>query len=355
MFNRRQKCQPSVIYIEQIISFGLVLVLLLAETGCARGISSKKETSIPGTITEEPEIVSETVSMGNDVTHFSIDDTISDVIHQPLFTGFGQFILPLERGYDENMPLSGVSTLLPYHSHIDPQVAVDTMNHMLDEVAAGKTIFYPIYDDSKMQAHTGLFFFRGKPGAPFAVISAGGGFSYVGSIHEGFPLAIQLAEQGYNAFVIQYRTSGAKVACEDLAAAISFIFANAENLEVSTEDYSLWGGSAGARMAAYLGSYGPAAFGGDELPRPATVVMQYTNHSEYTENDPPTFVVIGENDSIASPSTMEQRVNALKAAGIDTEFHKYPNLGHGFGLGIGTSAEGWPDLAVAFWEKHIDK
>lgn len=83
--------------------------------------------------------------------------------------------------------------------------------------------------------------------------------------------------------------------------------------------------------------------------------MQYTNHSEYTENDPPTFVVIGENDSIASPSTMEQRVNALKAAGIDTEFHKYPNLGHGFGLGIGTSAEGWPDDAVAFWEKHIDE
>lgn len=108
-------------------------------------------------------------------------------------------------------------------------------------------------------------------------------------------------------------------------------------------------------MAAYLGSYGPAAFGGDELPRPATVVMQYTGHSEYTKNDPPTFVVIGENDGIASPSTMEWRVNALEAAGIDTEFHKYPNLGHGFGLGIGTSAEGWSDDAVAFWEKHIDK
>ena len=73
MFNRRQKCQPSVIYIEQIISFGLVLVLLLAETGCTSGISSKNETSIPGTISEEPEIVSETVSMGNGVTHFSID------------------------------------------------------------------------------------------------------------------------------------------------------------------------------------------------------------------------------------------------------------------------------------------
>ena len=28
---------------------------------------------------------------------------------------------------------------------------------------------------------------------------------------------------------------------------------------------------------------------------------------------------------------------------------------HGFGLGIGTSAEGWINDAVKFWEKHIDK
>lgn len=338
---------------KQIISLSLLLILLLAELGCASGISSKKGTSIPGTITTEPQIVSETASKENKVIYFSIDNTISDVIHQPLFTGFGQFILPLERGYDEDMPLSRVSTLLPYHSNIDPQSVVDTMNHMLDDIAAGNIRFYPIYTDKKMQEHTGLFFFRGKPGAPFAIISAGGGFSYVGSIHEGFPLAIQLAERGYNAFVLQYRTGGAQVACVDLAAALSFIFANADNLEVSPKDYSLWGGSAGARMAAYLGSYGPVAYGGNELPRPTIVVMQYTNHSEYTENDPPTFVVIGENDGIASPSTMEQRVNALKSAGIDTEFYLYPNLGHGFGLGIGTSAEGWLANAVAFWEKHL--
>jgi dipeptidyl aminopeptidase/acylaminoacyl peptidase len=50
---------------------------------------------------------------------------------------------------------------------------------------------------------------------------------------------------------------------------------------------------------------------------------------------------------------MERRVNALKTLGIDAEFHAYPNLGHGFGLGIGTSAEGWFDEAVAFWKKHI--
>ena len=62
-------------------------------------------------------------------------------------------------------------------------------------------------------------------------------------------------------------------------------------------------------------------------------------------------MVIGDNDAIASASVMRQRVENLQAIGIDAEFHLFPNLRHGFGLGIGTSAEGWEKDAVAFWEK----
>ena len=58
---------------------------------------------------------------------------------------------------------------------------------------------------------------------------------------------------------------------------------HAGELGVDTDCYSLWGGSAGGRMTAWLGSYGPAAFGGDDLPRPGAVIMQYTGHSEYGE------------------------------------------------------------------------
>ena len=37
---------------------------------------------------------------------------------------------------------------------------------------------------------------------------------------------------------------------------------------------------------------------------------------------------------------MERRLQALSALGIPTEFHHYPGLRHGFGLGTGTVAGG---------------
>jgi hypothetical protein len=43
-----------------------------------------------------------------------------------------------------------------------------------------------------------LLFFRGKPGGPYDVIRPGGGFSYAGSIHEGFPHMLALSGKGYN-------------------------------------------------------------------------------------------------------------------------------------------------------------
>lgn len=338
------------------ITIGLLLALLLV-SGCE--VNKTESPEIRADYTNAPTEVKESnASREESYMHVKTSDPIKDIIHNPAFDGFGDFILPLERGYDENMPLSSVASLLPYHGYVNPEGAADTINAMLDEVAAGHKIFYDIYTAAQKQADptkekTGFFFFRGEPGAPFAIICPGGGFAYVGSIHEGFPLAIELSNQGYNALVIQYRVGSSKAACEDLAAAVTLVFRNAEELQVSKENYSLWGGSAGARMAAYLGSYGPAEYGGDDLSRPGAVIMAYTGHTDYTENDPPTFVVVSENDPIASAVIMERRVNALRKAGIDVELRKYRTAGHGFGLGIGTDAEGWIEYAVKFWEKHM--
>ena len=148
--------------------------------------------------------------------------------------------------------------------------------------------FFDIYTGKEKKADpakedTGLFFFKGEPGARFAVCNAGGGFSYVGAMHDSFPHALELSKKGYNAFALIYRP-GAQSACEDLARAISFIFEHAEKLEVETDCYSLWGGSAGARM--------------------------------------------------------ETRIKALSDAGIPTRFFAYEGLSNGFGLGTGTVADG---------------
>lgn len=288
------------------------------------------------------------------------DMALTEVTALPAFEGFGRFLFPTERGSLSGLSLRDAGRLLPYHSHIEASTSAEVINSLIAAVEDGEQVFYPIYDDDTIAADpgkqdTGLFFFRGRPGAPFAIISAGGGFSYVGSIHESLPHALELSRRGFNAFALQYRTGGAEVATEDLAAAISFVFANAEELSVATADYSLWGGSAGARMAAYLGSYGPAAYGGANLPRPGVVVMQYTGHTDHTAQDPPTFAVVGMDDGIANWRTMQNRIEELDRDGIDTEFHAYPDLGHGFGLGLGTSAEGWIDDAVAFWEQHLQQ
>ena len=294
---------------------------------------------------------------GNQGGHLRAESTLRDVLHHPSFAGWSRLLLPWDdRAYDEQMPLTRIGSLLPFHTHVDPETVASALNRMIDEAARGRTVFYRFYSEAERRQepardNTGLFFFRGRPGAPFAVISPGGGFSYVGSVHEGFPHAAAISDKGYNAFVLRYRAGhGEAVATRDLAAAVSYVLRNAESLGVGTAGYSLWGSSAGARMAAAIGSHGVGRYGGDDVPRPSAVVMAYTGHSDYSSAEPPTFVVVGEQDGIAPPAVMKRRVEALRKAGTPVEYREYEGLGHGFGLGTGTSAEGWVYEAIRFWE-----
>ena len=286
---------------------------------------------------------------------FDRDTPIQTVIDDPAFGDYGRLLFPVDTGYFSGDTLGNLR--LTWYSHIDPDETVEIVNTLRNRALNGETVFYDIYTEAEKAAdpdkrNTGLFFFKGTPGAKFAVCNAGGGFAYVGAMHDSFPHALELSKKGYNAFALIYRP-GAQTACEDLARAIRFIFENAEMLEVDTNDYSLWGGSAGGRMAAWVGSYGTAAFGKTDLPRPAAVILQYTGYSEYSELDPPTYACVGDSDGIASWRLMQQRLELLSELGTSTEFHVYPGLGHGFGLGTGTVAEGWLNDAAAFWEKQM--
>lgn len=280
---------------------------------------------------------------------------INEVANDPVFHGKGRLLFPVQREYMSGSTLGDLR--LTWYSCVDPDKTVEVCNYLRSHAAAGETVFYDIYSEEEKAAdpakrNTGLFFFRGAPDARFAIINAGGGFAYVGAMHDSFPHALELSGMGYNAFALIYRP-GARTACEDLARAIAYIFEHADELKVDTSGYSLWGGSAGGRMAAWLGTYGTESFIEVSYPKPAAVIVNYTGLSEVTGHEPPTYSAVGTDDGIACYGTMERRINSIRKNGTDAEIEVFNGLAHGFGLGSGTAADGWIAHAVAFWKRNM--
>ena len=295
------------------------------------------------------------VTIKSEQNAFTVDTKIMDVITDSVFGDYGRLFFPADRGYYSGDTLGRLS--LTWYGNINPQKTVEIANFMKRKAEAGDTVFFDIYSEKEKardrnKKNTGLFFFRGYEGGKTAIVNAGGGFAFVGAMHDSFPHALELSKKGYNAFALIYRP-GANTGCEDLARAIAFLHKNAAKLGIDMKDYSLWGGSAGARLAAWLGSHGTESFGEDAYPRPAAVIMEYTGLSEVTGKEPPTYACVGTNDGIASFRTMQNRIERIKANGTDAVIEIFPGLSHGFGLGQGTVAEGWIDNAVDFWERQM--
>ena len=201
-------------------------------------------------------VAGQTIGSTPQRVHLDATSTLRDLLGHPALKEFAPLVLPWDdRAYDEQLPLTRIGSLLPYHTHVDPDAVVAGLNRMIDDAADGRTVFYRFYTAAQTQqvpsaAKTGVFFFRGRPGAPFAVIASGGGFSYVASVHEGLPYAMAISSKGYNAFVLKYRVGrGGTMATQDMAAALSYILEHAATLGVDTNGYSLWGSSVRALIS----------------------------------------------------------------------------------------------------------
>ncbi|MGN1390312.1 MAG: alpha/beta hydrolase-fold protein [Bulleidia sp.] len=327
---------------KQIRAVIMAAVLL---TGCA---SAPAESSVQ---TSVPSASAAAVSSG----HFNPDTPISEVMSEEVFGDYGRLMFPVQQNYMSGTTLGDLQ--LTWYHNIDPDKTAEIADYFYDQAVSGETLFLNIYSDEEKaedpdKADTGLFFFRGNPGAKTAIVNAGGGFAYVGAMQDSFPVSLELSKLGYNAFALIYRP-GSDTACEDLARAIAYLEEHADELQIDMTEYSLWGGSAGARMADWVGTNGTAAYGEAAYPQPAMVVTQYTGLSEVTGNEPPTYANVGTSDGIASASVMQDRIQRLQEAGIDAEIEVFDGLAHGFGLGTGTVAEGWVNHAVEFWRNHM--
>ena len=292
--------------------------------------------------------------------YYNRQSRIADVMNDPDFGDWGRLIFPVDEGYWSGTTLEDLR--LTWYNGIDPDKTVEIVNYIK---AHHNEVFIDIYTEAEKQAdpekrNTGLFFFRTQQsspqggtggGLPFAICNAGGGHVFVGAMHDSFPHALEISKQGLNAFALIYRPDW-DTADEDLARALTYIYDHADELGVSRDGYSLWGGSAGARMAADMSrlSHMRSSTGRTDIPQAAACIMQYTGYTTVASDYAPTYACCGTSDGIASWRTMQSRLDELSALGIPTEFHAYNGLPHGFGLGTGTIAEGWINDAIRFWQ-----
>lgn len=330
----------------------MFLLSLLSSCSPVRGSSASSLSSFSSS-SSSYSYQSETVREGD----YTLQSTVGEVRNDKALGKYGPLLFALDLDIPDDTTLEEVGNYYIWYHNINPNKTVEIVNYIRNESLEGHEVFFDIYSEEEKEEdpekrNTGLFFFRGKKNGKTAFVNAGGGFMYVGALQDSFPVALELSKKGFNAFALIYRP-GAETACEDLARAIAFVHDHHEELGTDVTDYSLWGGSAGARMAAWLGNDGPEGFGEQAYPHASTVIMQYTGLSEVTGKEPPTMAVVGTNDGIASYRTMENRISRIKANGTDAEILIYPGLQHGFGLGEGTVAEGWVDKAVDFWQRHI--
>ena len=285
--------------------------------------------------------------------YYNRQSRIADVMNDPDFGDWGRLIFPVNTGYWDGTTLEDLR--LTWYNGIDPDKTVEIVNYFK---AHADEVFIDIYTEAEKQAdpdkrNTGLFFFRGTPGAPFAICNAGGGHVFVGAMHDSFPHALEISKQGLNAFALIYRPDW-EPSDQDLAHALTYIYDHADELGVARDGYSLWGGSVGARMAADMSrlSHMRSSTGRSDIPQAAACIMQYTGYTSVAADDAPTYACCGTSDGIASWRTMQSRLDQLSALGIHTEFHAYNGLPHGFGLGTGTVAEGWINDAIRFWNQQ---
>lgn len=283
------------------------LILSVAVTGCNKRIEQKDSDA--KTTKQNIRTKQKNIKQGE---NFTVKTKVKEVINDPTFKGYGRLIFPVDIKIEDDLTLQNIEEILPWYSEINPKRTVEIINYMKNKVQNGNQIFYDIYTDQEKKddpdkRNTGLFFFKGK--------------------------------------------AGAKTACEDLARAIAFLYEDQKELQIDMKGYSLWGGSAGARMGAWLGSYGTSYFGEKAYPKPGAVIMQYTGLSEVTKHEPPTYECVGTRDGIASYHSVRSYICKIKKNGTDAEIQIFDGLTHG--LGEGTVAEGWINEAVRFWERQV--
>lgn len=114
-----------------------------------------------------------------------------------------------------------------------------------------------VTDRDPEKAQVKLLYLAGKAGMPFALVCPGGGYNRQWTLVEGFPIAWQLSQMGYHAFILLYRSGKTGLLpepLEDTAQALQLIASLSDSCRFTTRNYAVCGFSAGGNLAALWGT-----------------------------------------------------------------------------------------------------
>ena len=98
-----------------------------------------------------------------EIRHLQTGDSISDMLDHPSLAAFSEHLLPSPQDARSGLKLDDVARLMPWHSHVRPQVVVNALNRLIEDSAKGLPVFFAFHADASARGRTGLFFFRGRP------------------------------------------------------------------------------------------------------------------------------------------------------------------------------------------------
>ena len=228
------------------------------------------------------------------------------------------------------------------------------------------------------------------------LITPGGGYNWVVIDKEGYEMARLLTAEGVTVFVLFYRlphegwAAGPNVALADAQRAVRLIRHRAARYGLDPRRLCAMGFSAGGHLCADLLTrfdalvYEPVDSADRLSARPDAAAPIYpviamtapnahagsrrnligenagpererahSPHLNVRRDSPPSFLLHAEDDSsVPVENTLLLRA-ALRAAGVETETHLFPDGGHGFGIRLarGKSVENWPRLFTAWAQR----
>ena len=236
-----------------------------------------------------------------------------------------------------------------------------------------------------------------RPNGAAVLIVPGGGYIRVVIDKEGFEVARRLAAVGVTAFVLRHRlpkegwARPADVALQDAQRAMRLIRARAATWGVDPQRVAAMGFSAGGHVAASLATrhqaqvYAPfdaadridarpdlsalmypvidmalpfAHVGSREAllgPNPTPEAEAACSPQRHVDaSTPPTFMVHAANDTSVPLENSLGYLAALRAAKVAAELHIFEEGGHGFGIYLarGKPAHAWPELFLAWAQRH---